>query len=241
MDFPTYARRHRRFNSPIEPSHLELLAAHLLRGEPEKILDLGCGTGQWLLELLTCAPSAQGLGVDLDTFGIEEAVRRTKLAGLEDRVDWRVQDASVASDVADAVVCVGSSHAFGGLLPTLEALHALLTPGGRALIGESLWMAQPGQAYLDLVGEDEGLLDHAGNVRAIEQAGFDVVFASTASLREWDVFEWGFYRVALEYARSHPEDAEAAARLERQRRWRDGYLSMGRGVRGFGYYVVRAV
>ena len=63
--------------------------------------------------------------------------------GVGDRLTWVEADAATwaGTDLSpqDAVICIGASHAFGGLHGTLDALRRHLRPGGRALLGDAIW------------------------------------------------------------------------------------------------------
>ena len=59
----------------------------------------------------------------------------------------------------------------------------------------------------------------------------------TASVDEWDEYEWKYCRSVERYARERPEDADVPQMLERIRRWRDAYLRFGRDTLGFAIYL----
>jgi hypothetical protein len=61
--------------------------------------------------------------------------------------------------------------------------------------------------------------------------------ATTASLDEWDEYEWKYSRAIERYLREQPDDPDAKAMRERSRRWRDAYLKWGRDVLGFAVYL----
>ena len=98
---------------------------------------------------------------------------------MADRLTWVEADAATwaPADGApqDAVLCIGASHAFGGLDGTLDALRRHLRPGGRALLGETIWEQQPSAAAQEaLEARPRGLPDPAQLVPAFEQHGFEV-------------------------------------------------------------------
>ena len=109
------------------PVALEALRTLLQRLAPvpadAAYLDLGCGHGQWLLEALAAHPAATGVGVDRSLpAGVGDAAAER---GLTDRVRWVEADAQdwTADGLFDVVLCVGATHAFGGLDGTLTAVR----------------------------------------------------------------------------------------------------------------------
>lgn len=185
-----------------------------------RVLDVGCGTGE-LLEAL--APRGHVLtGLDVDEPSIRAARARVPEATL------LVQEAEAyqPEERFDLVCCIGATHAFGqGELALENALPALarwVKEDGWLLVGEGLHMAPIPAAYEAFLGGRAGIArTHRENVVTFEQADWDVQHAITASIEEWDAFEWAHYR------------------LKRNREWRDGYLRWGRGVIGFGLYLAR--
>jgi len=60
----------------------------------KRVLDVGCGTGGWLIELARTIPDCQLLiGVDVSHTAIEYARARASAAGLGDRIEFRIGDA----------------------------------------------------------------------------------------------------------------------------------------------------
>ncbi|HTK10588.1 MAG TPA: methyltransferase domain-containing protein [Ktedonobacteraceae bacterium] len=58
------------------------------------VLDVGCGTGDWLIELAKTTPTCKNLvGVDASHTFIEYAHMQAKAAGVSDRVKFQVMDA----------------------------------------------------------------------------------------------------------------------------------------------------
>ncbi len=62
---------------------------------------------------------------------------------MHERVEFVEAAAETFVDVADVVVCVGASHAFGGPADALHRLRQSVTPGGRVLYGDAFWAASP--------------------------------------------------------------------------------------------------
>ncbi|WP_244629266.1 SAM-dependent methyltransferase [Clavibacter capsici] len=87
------------------------------------MLDLGCGDGSWLLRALRREPSLRAVGVDHSDAGFDRVRAQAAREGLADRLELVRADARswTSPEEFDVVLCIGASHAFGGLEPTLAA------------------------------------------------------------------------------------------------------------------------
>jgi SAM-dependent methyltransferase len=222
------------------PVSMPLVRKLLERLDPAvsgRVVDLGCGAGAWLFDLLECRPDLTAIGVDTALHPGGEA--RARERGLADRLTWVEADAATwaPADGAplDAVLCIGASHAFGGLSGALDALRRHLRAGGRALLGETIWEKHPSiaaQEALDAGPDDFPTL--AGLVDAVQRHGFEVGYAHVSSAQEWDDYEWSWTGSLIAWAQRDGVSAEdreqalAAARSHR-RSWIEGY----RGELGF--------
>ena len=218
------------------------LADAIPLGSGSRILDVGCGPATLLLRLLERS-GARGVGVDVSPEAL--AIARANAQGHVDasRVEFRAVpfDAAVFDDGSiDAALCIGSTHAAGGLDGTLRALRRLLAPGGRALVGEGHWMREPDPAYLAVLGavRDE-LRDHAGNLATAEHGGFEVVDSVVTDRACFDAYEERYARNVERFVGAHPDDPDASAFARRIAAWRDAYARWGRTTLGFALYSLR--
>ena len=58
-----------------------------------RVLDVGCGTGDWLLHVAQCYPTMSLFGVDVSRTMIEYARKQAEAQGMTDRIEFRVMDA----------------------------------------------------------------------------------------------------------------------------------------------------
>ena len=73
---PTFPPLHQdlTFLSPLSDERAQRLVAFLTEHAPATLLDVGCGWGELLLRVLEAAPTATGLGLDLDEESLAHAV-----------------------------------------------------------------------------------------------------------------------------------------------------------------------
>ena len=126
--------------------HETVLAMAALGGrEPERVLELGAGTGTLTKKLLERFPRAEVTAVDLSAEML--ALARTKLAFAGERVNLREADVSSA-DLGAGYDAVVSAIAFHHVPPrkkpvVIAAAHRALKEGGALVIGDTFKAASP--------------------------------------------------------------------------------------------------
>lgn len=139
----------------IAPTH-EVLMARAARVIPPhaRVLDLGCGPGDPIVQLLIRRPDLQAAAVDLSDDMLASAHQHATSQGVIDRLDLVNDNMTTLSSVAtgsyDAVIATLSLHH----LPTIEDLHAVTQQIGRVLRpGGAIFLADfaklPRLAWLD--------------------------------------------------------------------------------------------
>lgn len=245
---PTFPPLHQdlTFLSPLSESRAERLVDFLTAHEPVTALDLGCGWAELLLRVLEAAPSASGLGIDLDEESLVHARRAAETRGLAGRATFEARDARGVSGPFDSVTCIGASQIWGpdveeaqplDYAAALTALRAMLPHGGRLVYGEGIWSAPPTPAAVaPLSGRVDEYVTLALLVPLAESHGFGVMAAHEASLDEWDAFESGFTAGWVRWLAGHePDDPEADEVRARVARQHTAYLVGYRGILGLAY------
>ncbi|MFF2750341.1 SAM-dependent methyltransferase [Kitasatospora sp. NPDC058048] len=210
--------------------------------ERGRALDLGCGEGVWLLRTLAAHPGWRAVGVDLDAAALTRARETATALGVVRRIGLHHVDVRefTSREPFDLVLCVGATHAFGGLLPTLAAARELLAPGGRLLVGEGFWQREPSQPALDGLGAArEDFADLATTTDRVLADGWSPVFGHVSSEQEWDDYEFSWTGSLAEWALDHPDHPDAAAAREAADRHRTEWLHGYRGTLGFVTYLLR--
>jgi len=134
----SYYRLHARIYDATRWSFLfgrdaVLARATVTHPAPERILEVGCGTGRNLVKLARCFPRAQITGVDLSDAML--AIARQKTAASADRVSLVRRAYDTPVDLTrghDLVLCSYALSMFNpGFDAAIAAARRDLAPGGR--------------------------------------------------------------------------------------------------------------
>jgi ubiquinone/menaquinone biosynthesis C-methylase UbiE len=148
-------------------------------------LDVGCGTGWLLRQLLRDRPWLRGLGIDVSTAMVETARRKAASEGIPNvefrSGDWErpaAPEAGARTERARVVTCVSTFHYFRDPLGALRRMRAALEPGGRLLLLDRDTAGAPLTAAWDLAHRylirDGCRFFRADEiVRLLERAGFE--------------------------------------------------------------------
>ncbi|MFF1705804.1 SAM-dependent methyltransferase [Streptomyces sp. NPDC058252] len=235
------------FHGPLSEARATRLVERLTRTNPATVLDIGCGWGELMLRLLTAAPAAKGVGIDLNAEDLARGRQNATDRGLSARVDFVKESAlGTARGPADLVLCLGSGHALSEAEPpthtaeVLRELRRLVADGGRVLLGEGFWQRTPTPGELSGMwpgASAEELYDLAGLVELAVAAGFRPEWIETAGMAEWEEFESGYQADAEVWLAGHGDHPLAAETRERLDRHRRAWMSY-RGVLGLAYLTL---
>lgn len=206
------------------------------------MLDLGCGSGEWLVRALTKRPCAHAEGVDLSGTALDVARKAARAAGVEERLTLHEQDAArfTAPHTFDLVLNVGAAHVFGGLLPALRAAREHLAEGGRVMVGDGFWETGPSSAALAaLDASPEDFCSLTETVDRVTAEGWTPVYGHVSTPGEWDDYEWSWTGSLSRWALENPRHPDSAAAGEAAVEHRDGWLHGYRGTLGFVTLVLR--
>lgn len=228
--------------APVSGVNVNRLLRRADRRPAARILDLGCGQAAWALQALALSPDGHADGVDISQDALARAAEAADERGLADRLTLHERDARqyVSDDAYDLVMCVGSTHAFGGFDATVRLAGQHVNPDGVLMVGEGFWQVPPApEVLVALDAAVEDFTDLAGLVDAAEQAGWAPVYAHVSDAAEWDSYEWSWVGSLTEWALDnpgHPGAAEARALArEHREQWLRGY----RNVLGFATLLLR--
>jgi SAM-dependent methyltransferase len=242
--FSTIAHGSHRYLSPLSSAKAERLLRRLtaLLVENDVILDAGCGKAALLCDALSLSP-AKGVAVDINASFIEDARRMVSATAVDlARVDFYnvplLEHPRPIQGYA-AIICVGSTHAFGSFDECLRVCMEWLKPGGRLLVADGYWKQRPAPEYLDVLnGTEDEFVTHAENAERARIRGYSLVCTATSNDDEWDEYEGKYCGTMMDYLRRHSNDPDAETFASRIQTWHKTYLDCGRATLGFGYYVL---
>ena len=162
------AMDHREVNREFAADFLAFCREALPTAEtPQRILDVGTGTAQMPIELCRQAPHCRVIAIDLASEMLKLAERNVRAAGLQDRIELRLQDAKhlPAGDLYDAVISNSIVHHIPEPRDVLREMLRVLRPGGVLFVRDLL---RPP----DLATLDQLVLTYAGSENAHQQKMF---------------------------------------------------------------------
>lgn len=224
--------------SPLGDESVNRLLEHGTPRGDARVLDLGCGGGEWLLRALAMRPRLLAEGVDISTIALEHAREAARVRGVQDRLVLHHKDAAEfpASPTFDLVISTGAAHAFGELSATLAAAGRHLAPGGRVLIGDGFWAHAPSPDAVEMLGDFSDLPTTMDSVVA---DGWTPVHGHVSSRGELDAYEWSWTGSLASWALDHPHDPDSAQALAAATTHRDEWLRGYREAFGFVTLVLR--
>lgn len=194
--------------APLDDGSVRRLLGRGIPRDDARVLDLGCGTAEWLLRALETHPRLHAEGVDISEQALAQADRAANRLGVRDRLVLHRRPAAdfTPTEPFDLVLSVGAAHAFGGLLPTLAAARQHLAPGGRVLIGDGIWAREPSPEAVEMLGD---FADLATTVDRVVADGWTPVDGHVSTRRELDDYEWSCWGSLASWALDRTADPDA--------------------------------
>ena len=234
------AHRDHDYCNPLSTTKIERMLDLLTLESSSRVLDLGCGRAELALRIIERFGSTV-VAVDHSSYMLDAARERAEWTGALGRLhldDTDIRDYRADPETFHLAVMLDGGGIPGGMSGICQKLRGWTCSGGYVLVGVGYWKRKPpGELVALLGGRQKEVHDHAGNVQAGVAAGLVPMHAVTASIDEWDDYEWKFCRSVEAYAREQPDDPDVPAMLDRVRRWRDAYLKWGRDSLGFAAYL----
>ena len=149
------------------PSHRALIRRiKAVAGDrPVKVLDVGCGTGQFAEKIRAAVPKATVWGVDLVSEMLAKGSPRwSRNADRVQPVQGDSERLPFGDDAFDFVTCANSFHHYPHQDRAVAEMHRVLKPGGRLLLVDGYRDAPWGWLIYDVcVASIEGSVHHASS------------------------------------------------------------------------------
>jgi cyclopropane-fatty-acyl-phospholipid synthase len=199
----------------------ELICTKLALRPGERVLDVGCGWGSWIVHA-AAEHGVSAVGITLSEPQARRARERAAEAGVADRVEVRVADyRELRGERFDAIASIGMVEHVGARNIDAYAaqLAGLVAPGGR-LLNHGIARLRHGEAEAGGFSERYVFPDaaplHLSRVQtALERAGFETEHV--------EGFRQHYARTLTHWLTRLEDNAEEAERLagpERMRVWR---------------------
>ena len=241
--FYDITHRHLPIMNPLSSAALDRLVERVALAPGSRVLDVGCGKGEFLLRLAR-RYGIRGVGVDLSPFCIEEARKRATAAPGGETVSFVHADGrsfqAAPGAPFEAASCLGATWIYGGFRGTVGALATMVRPGGLVAVGHLFCRADPPAAYLELeeISASE-YQTHAENVKEARRAGLSVVESFESSIADFDHYEESQWNAAAAFAAAHPTDPDQAEVARRTSKSKEAYRAGGREALGWAVYLLR--
>ena len=124
------------YDNPVQQSlyfaPIQAQVLSRLSNTPGPVLDLGCGTGEFLVKLDTKNTGQDAFGLDLSIDMLQKAHGKPTLTGRVATAD--AHHLPIADNALGAVACTVSFHYYLRPLEVLRDIERVLRPGGRLLL-----------------------------------------------------------------------------------------------------------
>lgn len=202
--------------NPMTHESLESLLDRLAPTDAERMIDIACGHGEFLLKAAERA-QIEGVGLDLSPWVLTRAIERTNGRKLRGSVEWWLGEGASLDKKQqwDIATCLGASWIWHGFTGTLRALATRTRPGGRIAIGDLRTKVGIDRAALEaVIGPNTSMTSESNQIEAIREVGLEPIHCYVSPDEAWA----RYHRLVIESADTYdgPEPAVDAKTMARE-------------------------
>lgn len=172
------------FASPPNETRLRQQVLKSIQGQPQRILDLGCGTGSTTLMLKDAYPQAEVIGLDLSPYMLCHAQHKGQQAQLN--IHW-LHGLAEATDL--------ETHSFDGITICM-VFHEMPPRISRLVLQECQRLLKPDGQLIILDG-NQNRLRHVDWLIRLFREPYATIYAQE-SIQDW-MIKAGFQNVCTQY------------------------------------------
>jgi len=206
-----------------------------------KVLDIGCGKGEFLIRLAELF-NIHGTGVDISPYFIKECKKKKNERTPQSDVKFFEIDGAKYKpendELFDLTICLGASFIYNGFIGTINALKKMTKPKGLIIIGEPYWLKDPPEEYLKMSGiKKEEFNHHFKNIDIAEKEGLNCIYTLVSNHDDWDHYETLQWWSVYDYINLNPDDPDNSELLKNIEKAKTEYLLYGRDTLGWAIYL----
>ena len=229
--------------NPMSKFKLDGLSLLLDIKTGSKVLDIGCGKGEFLVRLAELF-NIHGIGVDISPYFIKDCVKKKSERIPKSDIEFLEMDGAKYkpenNGLFDLTTCLGASFVYNGFTGTINALKKMTKPEGLLIIGEPYWLKDPPEEYLKISGiNKEDFNNHFKNIDSAEKEGLNCIYTLVSSHDDWDHYETLQWWSVYDYVALNPDDSDNSELLEKIEKAKTEYLLYGRDTLGWAIYIFK--
>lgn len=235
LNFSKVGHSYLKYANPMSESKIQEAMNIMSEYGPTNIIDIGAGNG-YILDKYTKGRACSATAIELPSIFNLEKYNHIKL--IEDDAKNFINNYTGPS--FDGAICIGSTHALGGYESCLLQLKKILKPGSMVIIGDAIWKCKPDSEYILQSGiPEDSLIYHHDVLQMMERLNLTPLWARTASLDEWDHYEWSYSKAIEDFVSKNPHHPQAKEFHSKIKGWRNLVWKWGRNTMGFGLYLAK--